>query len=156
MVFCKNKSLSYQQLSPFLPNHFLPITGAEMIKSFKDLVVWQKANQLFLDIAGDVDAFANKRTAWIIADQILRSTGSISANISEGFGRKTRADYEHFLVMARGSTTETQNWLVKCKELKYISEGKFTLRNEVCIEIIKMINALIGSLRRKTTSSLSP
>ena len=24
MVFCKNKSLFYQSLPPFLPNHFLP------------------------------------------------------------------------------------------------------------------------------------
>ena len=91
-----------------------------MVKTFKDLIVWQKSHKLFLDIAEDVDLFPNKRAAWIIADQILRSTGSISSNISEGFGRKTRADYEHFLVIARGSTTETQNWLIKCRDLKYV------------------------------------
>ena len=122
-----------------------------MVKSFKDLVVWQKANQLFLDIAEDVDTFPNKRTAWIIADQILRSAGFISANITEGFGRKTRSDYEHFLIMARGSTTETQNWLIKCKDLKFIADDTFKGRDKVCMEKIKMINALIGSLRRKKT-----
>jgi len=122
-----------------------------MVRTFKDLIVWQKAHQSFLDIAEDVDSFPNKRAAWIISDQILRSTGSISANISEGFGRKTRADYEHFLIIARGSTTETQNWLIKCKDLKYFSDEVFELRDKVCIEIIKMINALIGSLRKKAT-----
>jgi len=122
-----------------------------MVKTFQDLIVWQKAHQLFLDIAEDVDSFPNKRAAWIIADQILRSTGSISANISEGFGRKTRADYEHFLIIARGSITETQNWLITGKDLNYLSDEVFELRNNLCIECIKMINALIGSLRRKDT-----
>ncbi|MFH0812569.1 MAG: four helix bundle protein [Pseudomonadota bacterium] len=120
-----------------------------MVKSFRDLIVWQKAHQLFLDIVEDVEKFPRRRVAWIIADQILRSCGSISANISEGFGRKTRADYEHFLIMARGSTTEVQNWLAKCKDLGFISQATFELRNNVCIEIIKMINTLIGVLRRK-------
>jgi len=122
-----------------------------MVKTFQDLIVWQKAHQLFLDIAEDVDSFPNKRAAWIVADQILRSTGSISANISEGFGRKTRADYEHFLIIARGSITETQNWLITGKDLNYLSDEVFELRNNLCIECIKMINALIGSLRRKDT-----
>lgn len=126
------------------------------VRCFKDLVVWQKSHQLFIDIANDVESFPKKRAAWIISDQILRSTGSISANISEGFGRKTRADYEHFLIMARGSTTETQNWLIKCKDLGYMSADAFDLRDRICTEIIKMINALIGSLRKKATSSLYP
>ena len=122
-----------------------------MVKTFKDLIVWQKSHKLFLDIEEDVDSFPNKRAAWIIADQILRSTGSISSNISEGFGRKTRADYEHFLIIARGSTTETQNWLIKCRDLKYVEADVFESHDKICVEILKMINALIGSLRRKGT-----
>ena len=77
------------------------------IRSFKDLIIWQKSHALFLSIVGDVESFPNKRVAWVITDQIIRSVASISANIAEGFGRKTRADYEHFLIIARGSTTET-------------------------------------------------
>lgn len=55
------------------------------------------------------------------------------------------------LIIARGSTTETQNWLLKCLDLGYISGEIFQARDQVCIEILKMINSLIGSLRRKTT-----
>ena len=129
--------------------------GGGEVQTFKDLIVWQKSHQLFLDLAHDVDSFPNKRAAWIISDQILRSSGSISANISEGFGRKTRTDYERFLIIARGSTTETQNWLIKCKDLGYLTEENFQARDSICIEIIKMLNALIGSLRRKETESLN-
>ena len=92
------------------------------IESFRELTVWQKSHQLFLDIANDVELFPKKRVAWIIADQILRSSGSISANISEGFDRRSSADYTHFLAISRGSATETQNWLIKCRDLGYITK----------------------------------
>ena len=128
-----------------------------MVIYVKDLVVWQKANQQFLDIAGDVDAFANKRTAWVIADQVLRSTGPISANIFEGFGRKTRADYEHFLVMARGkgpeargerdiakgSLAELRTQLQIAYEIGYIEEGIFNNLDQQYVMLGKMIGALI-------------
>ena len=77
------------------------------IESFRELTVWQKSHQLFLDIANDVELFPQKRVAWIIVDQILRLSSFISANISEGFGRRSSAHYIHFLVISRGSTTET-------------------------------------------------
>ena len=125
--------------------------GIERIRSFTDLIVWQKSHGLFLDICGDVELFPKKRAAWIIADQMLRSSASISANISEGFGRKTSADYERFLVIARGSTTETQNWLIKCRDLGYNKPDMFQTRDSICSEVLKMINALISSLRRKAT-----
>ena len=58
-----------------------------MIKHYTDLIVWQRSHKLFLDIVKDVDIFPNKRAANTIADQIIRRSGSISANISEGFNR---------------------------------------------------------------------
>ena len=121
------------------------------IESFRELIVWQKSHQLFLDIANDVELFPKKRVAWIIANQILRSSSSISANISEGFGRRSSADYIHFLVISRGSTTETHNWLIKCRDLGYITKTTVAERAGICNEILKMLNALIGSLQRKTS-----
>jgi four helix bundle protein len=92
------------------------------IRSFKDLMVWQKAHQLFLQLAQDVESFPRTRAAVIITHQLLRAVGSISANIAEGFGRRSGAEYVHYLIVARGSTTENENWLIKCKELHYLSE----------------------------------
>ncbi len=57
------------------------------MRSFEDLIVWQKAHQLFLDVVGDVDRFPNGRVSAVIANQLLRSAGSISANVSGGFWR---------------------------------------------------------------------
>jgi four helix bundle protein len=119
------------------------------IRSFKDLVVWQKAHQLFLQLVKDVESFPRTRAAAIITDQLLRAVGSISANIAEGFGRRSGAEYVHYLIVARGSTTESENWLIKCRELHYIPEQICFEREAPCQEILKMLNAMIGTLRRR-------
>jgi hypothetical protein len=72
--------------------------GGRNKMKYSDLVVWQKAHQLFLDIAEDVERFPNRKAAQVIADQILRSSGSISANIAEGNGRRKGREYEHYLI----------------------------------------------------------
>jgi four helix bundle protein len=79
----------------------------EKIRSFEDLIVWQKAHQFFLDVVRDVESFYPRTAGRVIADQVLRSAASISANIAEGFGRRTGKEYTHYLIVARGSTTET-------------------------------------------------
>ncbi len=70
------------------------------ILKFTDLIVWQKSHKLFLDIVKDAENFPNKRVALIIADQVLRSSSSISANIAEGNGRHKGREYEHYLIIA--------------------------------------------------------
>ena len=85
------------------------------IRSFEDLIVWQKSHQLFLDVARDVGTFPVSATGRVITNQVLRSASSISANIAEGFGRRTGKEYTHYLIVARGSTTETLDWYLKCE-----------------------------------------
>lgn len=124
------------------------------VTSFTDLIVWQKAHALFLLLVRDVEAFPKTRAAGIVADQLLRAVGSISANIAEGFGRRTGAEYVHYLVVARGSTTESANWFLKCRDLDYIPRQIAVEREVECREILKMLNAMIGTLRRKAAPSL--
>jgi len=116
-------------------------------KKFTDLIVWQKAHRLFLDIVKDVEVFPDKRAARIISDQVLRSGGSVSANIAEGYGRHKGKEYEHYLIVARGSLTETENWLIKCKDLGYMGMETFEVRVKIVEEIVKMLNTLIGKVR---------
>jgi four helix bundle protein len=55
----------------------------EKVRSFRDLIVWQKAHKLILEIIKDVELFPNTQAAKIVIDQLLRSCGSISANIAD-------------------------------------------------------------------------
>ena len=114
------------------------------IKSFRDLVVWQKAHQLFLDMVRDAEAFPWTSAARIVTDQMLRSCGSITANIAEGFGRRKGKEYLHYLIVARGSSAETLNWLIKCVDLGWISREVFNRREKVVEETMKMLNKMIG------------
>jgi len=78
--------------------------------NYRQLIVWQKSHRLFLELMTEVEGFPKTRAAGIVTDQLLRSSGSISANIAEGFGRRQGKEYVHYLIVARGSTTDTL-WL---------------------------------------------
>jgi four helix bundle protein len=93
------------------------------LRSFRKLVVLQKAHQLFLDFVKDVELFPRTQAGKIVADQILRSSASISANVAEEFGRRKGKEYVHYLIIARESTTETLNWLIKCLDMGWMSKG---------------------------------
>ena len=87
------------------------------IKSFTELIVWQKSHELFLRCAEDIRNLPRDRVANVIADQLMRAIGSISANIAEGFGRRKGREYLHYLIIARGSSTESINWYLKCRQV---------------------------------------
>jgi four helix bundle protein len=114
------------------------------IRSFEDLIVWQKAHQFFLDVVRDVDTFSPNTASRVIANQLLRSASSISANIAEGFGRRTGKEYTHYLIVARGSTTETLDWCLKCRDLQLIDLAVFASRRGMLEEILKMLNRMIS------------
>jgi four helix bundle protein len=114
------------------------------IRSFEDLIVWQKAHDFFLDVVQDIGVFVSGMAGRVIANQVLRSASSISANIAEGFNRRTGKEYTHYLIVARGSTTETLNWYPKCRDLRLIDLAVFTTRRAVLEEVLKMLNRMIS------------
>ena len=118
------------------------------IKHFTDLEVWQKAHQLFLDLCNDVNMFPSKRSAMVIADQILRSSGSISANIAEGFNR-SKAKFLNSLDIALGETNETENWLYKLRDSKFLTAETAALQIEQTKEIGRMLNGLIRKIEAR-------
>jgi four helix bundle protein len=113
------------------------------IRSFEDLIVWQKSHQVFLVVVADVGRFTKSMAANVIANQVLRSASSISANIAEGFGRRTGKEYTHYLIVARGSTTETVDWYLKCRDLHLVNDATFADRRSALEEILKMLNRMI-------------
>ena len=94
-------------------------------------------------VAPGLETFPRTKAATIVADQLLRSVGSISANIAEGFGRRTGAEYVHYLIVARGSTTEIANWFMKCRDLAYFPPPVAVDLEANCQEIVKMLNTMI-------------
>ena len=76
-------------------------------QSFKDLIVWQKAYRLVLEIYKITKDFP-KYEMYGLAQQMRRAAVSIPSNIAEGYGRKHKAEYRQFLSVAYGSLLELE------------------------------------------------
>jgi four helix bundle protein len=70
----------------------------------------------------------------------------ISANIEEGYGRKSRKDYSHFLIISRGSATETRG-RYEHRLRHWLPEEVIKARVSLCEEIIAILSASIRTLR---------
>lgn len=119
----------------------------EKISSFKDLVIWKMADDLFFMLVDDVNKIPYNRVANRVIDQVIRSMGSISANIAEGAGRGGKKELVRFLIIARGSLTESENWIYRLNRLGYIDEPRYREYLEKLNSLRIKINALIGKLR---------
>ena len=123
---------------------------AKLVKHFTDLEVWRRSHQLFLDLLDDLDPLPQKRSVAILTDQILRSVGSVGANIAEGFNR-SKKKYLSALDIALGEANEAENWLYKFRDAKFVEHDTGNARIRECIEISKMLNGLTRSIRASDT-----
>lgn len=98
----------------------------------------------------------NDSIGWVIRDQVLRSSGSIGANIAEGFARQTKKEFIQFLNIARGSLAETEVWITRMLREKFITEDRSKIYQEKLTIIAKMMNALIKSLYTSQSKTNSP
>lgn len=100
---------------------------------------------LFLDVIRLVDKFPNGKGADTIARQMIRSCGSIGANIAEGFNR-SRKYFLSYLDIAKGSCYETENWLYKARDTRLMSGEEASSCLGQVVEINKMIHSLINKI----------
>ena len=116
------------------------------LKTYKDLIVWQKAMDLTVEVYRLVK-FLPREETYALSDQMRRAVVSIPANIAEGQGRNSTKEFINFLAMSRGSQTELETQLQICIRLNYISEAQAGVALGLCQEINKMLNVLIVKLK---------
>jgi four helix bundle protein len=115
------------------------------IESHRDLVVWQKAMDLAVQIYRLAGRFPSTETYRLTA-QITRASASVPANIAEGHSRSTKRDYANFLAIAKGSLMETETFLMLAIRLTYLSESDATTTLALITEISKMLTVLRNRL----------
>ncbi len=115
------------------------------IERFEDLRVWQVAQDYAVLIYRLTKLFPEDERFGITI-QMRRCTYSISANIAEGFGRRTKKDKSHFYTMAYGSLLETRNFLYLCERLGYAKQHVIKPLLDDGVALQKQINALISCL----------
>ena len=115
-------------------------------RHFTDLKVWKDAHDLYLLALKDVENFPNSKGAYNLIDQLLRSIGSISANIAEGFNRRSTKHYISYLDNSVGSTNEAENWYYKVEGMNWQTKDMVEERLKKLEEIRRMLFGLIRKL----------
>ena len=112
------------------------------MQNFKDLKVWEKSHLFTLQVY-EVTKFFPKEEIYSLTNQLRRSASSVPANIAEGCGKKSKADFANFLNIALGSANESEYYLILSKDLKYLSIEKFGILVSLINEVKGMLIALI-------------
>lgn len=96
-----------------------------MIKSHRDLEVFQIAYHLSIDIHKTTEAFP-KSELFGLTNQMRRASKGICANLAEGFMKQqfSKPEFKRYLAIAMGSSTEMQVWIDYARDLNYISAEK--------------------------------
>jgi len=121
------------------------------IKTYRDLIIWQKSMALVTQIYMVTKRFPNDETYTLIS-QMRRCAISIPSNIAEGYGRKSTNDYIRFLNIAMGSIYELQTQLEISFNLKYLREKDFEQLYELCRELERMLSSMTRKLGSQTTN----
>ena len=115
------------------------------VKSYEQLVVWQKAMLLAKMVYG-VQKQLPKEEMYGLGDQIRRAVVSVPSNIAEGFGRGSDAEFKRFLAIARGSLFEVKTQLQLAESLGYLR------LDEEIASLSDEVGKLLSGLSRSLTS----
>ncbi|PIZ95621.1 MAG: four helix bundle protein [Candidatus Magasanikbacteria bacterium CG_4_10_14_0_2_um_filter_37_12] len=111
------------------------------ISSYKDLIVWQKAMDLVVEIYKITEDFP-KSELYGLTSQIRRAAISIPSNIAEGKTRNTKKDYRHFVIIAFASGAELETQIELAKRIYKNLDTNYLKADSLLIEVMKMLNAL--------------
>ena len=117
------------------------------MKDFRKYEIWQLSHNFVLEIYLISKSFP-KEEQFNITSQLRRAAASIPTNISEGCGRNSDKEFNHFLNIALGSTSETEYLIILCQDLNLIeTENSIQL-----LEKINHIKSKIFKLKEKLNS----
>ena len=118
---------------------------SELIKSYRDLIVWQKSVDLCVD-AYRLAKKLPKEELYALSDQIRRAAVSVPSNIAEGHARHSRKDFAHFLTIAQGSIAELETQLYLAVRMTMLAEEEVDRLMLLSQEVSKMLMALRSKL----------
>ena len=118
-------------------------------RTFRDLVVWQKAHQLVLALYALTARFPKSET-YGLSLQMRKAAVSIPANIAEGFRRRGKADKVRFLNTSESSLEESRYYLILTEDLGYAQTGGLLNSLE---EVSRLLNAYSKAILGSSSDS---
>ena len=119
-------------------------TGASVV-AFRKVKVWNKSHQLTLASYRATRSFPS-REMYGLTSQIRRAAASISANIAEGCGRRSKADFGRFLQVALGSASELEYHLLLSSDLGLLDRPAYESLDAAVTEVKRMLTGFIKKL----------
>ena len=112
---------------------------SQKIRTFEDLQVWQEAIALAKSIYYLTSENELLSKDFSLVDQLRRASVSVSANISEGFERRSKKEYLRFLSIAKGSVGEVRSLLTVAYEVGYLDSSTHQESRELALKISSML-----------------
>ena len=125
------------------------------MRNFQKLEVWKKSHELTLKIYRLSTSFPIHER-YGLTSQLQRASASIGANLAEGCGRETDADYRRFVHMASGSACEVEYHLILARDLGLIDADKHNELNAAINEIKRMLCGLTHYLEQEVIDCRQP
>lgn len=116
------------------------------LRSFRDLIVWQKAMLLAREIYQLVKMLPVEER-YALSDQMRRAAVSVPSNIAEGQARNSTKEFIQFLHIAKGSNSELMTQFLLCLDFKYLKKEEIQKVMNLCTEIDGLLGGLIKSLK---------
>ena len=115
------------------------------IKGYEQLIVWQKAMDLTVEIYRIVKLLP-KEELYALSDQMRRAAVSIPSNIAEGQSRNSTKEFIQFLNISAGSNAELFTHLLICGRVGYLPEQELCTAKNLSSEIASMISSILSKL----------
>jgi four helix bundle protein len=128
------------------------LLAGDMIKSYRDLIVWQKSMALVVEIYRLTRKLPTREQFGIVS-QLQRAAISIPANVAEGHSRGSRGDYRRHVSVARGSLAEMETHLELTWRLGLLPQGGCAPAESLANEVGRMLSTLLYRLKQPSASA---
>jgi four helix bundle protein len=122
------------------------------IGGYRDLIAWQKGMDLVEGVYRLSAAFPREER-FGLTEQVRRAAVSVPSNIAEGYAHASRAEYVHFLDIARGSANEVETQLLIAGRLGYVDDRRLVAAMDLVREEQRILQGLVDSVRRSPKRS---
>ena len=119
-----------------------------MKRKHHDLLAWQHAMEL-VEVIYKLTATFPQSEQYGLTSQMRRSAVSVPSNIAEGAGRDSVADFNRFLIIARGSLSELETQVLLTQKLCFCSDVAEVL-NKIN-QVFALLGGLINSLKKRNS-----
>ena len=120
-----------------------------MIKSYKELLVWEKSMTLVKTVYLVTEQFP-KDEIYGLVSQMQRAAVAIPSNIAEGYLRGHKKEYAQFLLISLSSAAELETQILICKSLSKFNKIDFSESESLITEVMKMLYVMTERIKESS------